>query len=123
MDCPVCGAPVEKGAAFCQNCGTNLTVSHAPVSGANSIPANYKPLGPWAYLGYSILFAIPFLGLILLIVFSFNGSNVNRRNFARSYWCALLVFVILMIAVVAICVATGTTDELIGILQSYYPNV
>lgn len=57
----------------------------------NVVPPQYKPLGAWAYFGYSLLFSIPLLGFILLIVFSFSDSNINRRNFARSYWCIYLI--------------------------------
>lgn len=63
----------------------------------NNIPANYKPLSPWAYFGYQLLFAIPVVGFILLIVFSFSNENINRRNFARSYFCSLLLAVIIAV--------------------------
>ena len=59
------------------------------------IPYQYKPLSPWAYFGYSLLFSIPLVGFILLIVFSFSNDNINRRNYARSFFCALLVVAIL----------------------------
>lgn len=58
---------------------------------------HYTPLSPWAHVGYSILFALPVLGLIFLIVFSFDNSNINRRNFARSYWCWLVVAIVLIV--------------------------
>ena len=74
---------------------------------SNSVPDNYKPISPWGYVGYSILFAIPVVGLILLIVFSFSDSNINRRNYARSFWCVLLVAVILTVILVAIAAITG----------------
>ena len=61
----------------------------------NNIPSNYKPLSAWAYFGYQLLFAIPLVGFILLLVFSFSDDNINRRNFARSYFCALLIGVII----------------------------
>ena len=71
------------------------------------IPEENRPLGPWAYFGYSLLFSIPVVGFILLIIFSFAGKNVNRKNFARSYWCwfilalalVLIVFVLLLLGV------------------------
>lgn len=61
----------------------------------------FRPLSPWAYVGYSILFFIPIVGLIFLVVFTFSSRNINRRSFARSYWCSLILVVIL-IAVAAI---------------------
>lgn len=61
------------------------------------IPEEYTPLSPWAYFGLSLLFAIPIIGFIFLIIFSFNGSNINRRNYARSYWCIYLIVLIIFI--------------------------
>ena len=62
----------------------------------------FRPLSPWAYFGYSLLFMIPIVGLISLIVFAFSRKNINRRNFARGYWCAFLVVIIVSIAFSAI---------------------
>lgn len=41
--------------------------------------------------------ALPVIGWILAIVFALNDDNLNRRNFARGYWCMVLVVVILSI--------------------------
>ena len=62
--------------------------------------SEYRPLSPWAYFGYSILFNIPVIGFILLIVFSLDNSNINRRNYARSYWCWLVIFIILVVILI-----------------------
>ncbi len=59
-----------------------------------SLPEQYRPLSPWAYFGLSILFSIPVLGFIFLIIFSISNGNINRRNFARSYWCVLVIAVV-----------------------------
>lgn len=57
-----------------------------------------KPLSAWAYFGLSLLFSIPVVGLVFLIVFSCKSSNINRRSFARSYWCGyILVAAIVLI--------------------------
>ena len=56
-----------------------------------------RPLSPWAYFGYSILFNIPVIGFILLILYSFDNSNINRKNFARSYVCIYILIIILII--------------------------
>ena len=60
-----------------------------------NLPDKYKPIGAWGYFFYQILFAIPVVGLICLIIFACSSSNINRRNFARSYFCALILMVIL----------------------------
>ena len=50
-----------------------------------NLPYEYKP----------ILFSIPFIGFILLLVFSFGGTkNINLRNFARSYFCFSIIIII-----------------------------
>ena len=57
-----------------------------------SIPEQYKPISVWGYLGYNILFALPIIGIIMILVFSFGKDrNVNVKNYARSY---ILVYVI-----------------------------
>ena len=63
----------------------------------NNIPEEYKPISMWGYFGYQILFSLPIIGFILLIVFSVGGTkNVNLKNFARSYFCFLIILVILV---------------------------
>ena len=61
------------------------------------LPDKYKPLGAWRYFGYNILFAIPIVGIICLIVFACSGRNVNRRSYARSFFCALLIGIIISV--------------------------
>lgn len=58
----------------------------------------FRPLGPWAYFGYSILFSLPLIGLIVNIILCFSDGNVNRRSFARSVWCFVLLITVLFVA-------------------------
>lgn len=92
----------------CTNCGANIQITK------DNIPAQYRPLSAWAYFGYSLLFSIPVVGFILLIVFSFNRSNLNRRSFARSYFCSFILVLVFMI----ILVATGATAGILGYFNS-----
>ncbi|MGN0131699.1 MAG: hypothetical protein ACI4AA_04600 [Lachnospiraceae bacterium] len=58
----------------------------------NNIPEEYRPISMWGYFGYELLFSIPCVGFILLLVFSFGGTkNMNLRNFARSYFCYMIL--------------------------------
>jgi len=77
----------------------------------------FRPLSPWAYFGYMILFGIPLVGFILLIVFSLSDSNINRRNFARSFWCA---YVLALIMIVVIIIAGASFATAFGTLGSAY---
>lgn len=68
-----------------------------------NIPFEYKPISMWGYFGYEILFSIPIIGFILLLVFSFGGTkNINLRNFARSYFCFLIILIIFLFIIFAI---------------------
>ena len=63
-----------------------------------NIPDKYKPISMWGYFGYQLLFAIPCVGFILLLVFSFGGTqNINLRNFARSYFCFMIIMIVLIV--------------------------
>ena len=47
----------------------------------------------------------------MLCVFSFGGtSNVNLKNFARSYFCFLIIGIILMLIVFVLLTAMGLLD-------------
>lgn len=106
MICKTCGTELPDNATFCSSCGATTTAPApqpqpqyaapqyvAPQPAA--IPEQNRPLSPWAYWGLQILFAIPIIGFIFLIIFSINGSNINRRNFARSYWCTFVLVAII----------------------------
>ena len=100
----------------------------------NNLPPEYRPISMWGYFGYEILFSIPIVGFILLLVFSFGGTkNVNLRNFARSYFCLLILVVIFAIVVAIIGGADGptaifvttriTAQEIWGLCVKVFSNV
>ena len=77
-----------------------------------NIPEEYKPISMWGYFGYQLLFAIPCVGFILLLVFSFGGTkNVNLKNFARSYFCVLIITVILFVIIFLVAGAGALSFE------------
>lgn len=125
MFCKNCGTALEDNANVCVNCGTPLaqeavantapapqqTVTYAvpnPVV-TNVIPEENRPLSPWAYFGLQLLFAVPIVGFVFLIVFSCSGANINRRNFARSYWCGLAIVAIVIFVFLLIALLGGIT--------------
>lgn len=75
-----------------------------------NIPSEYRPLSPWAYFGYGILFNIPIIGFILLIIFSLDNININRRNYARSYWC---IYILVIIFIIVLTVLGTSVTEII----------
>ena len=87
------------------------------MSDINNIPEKYRPISMWGYLGLEILFSIPVVGFIILIVYALGGTkNVNKKNFARSYFCFVIIFVIIM----AILVATGLVAQVIDMFRGMY---
>lgn len=84
-------------------------VYQQPVNTESTLPPQYRPLSPWAYFGYSLLFGIPIVGLIMAIVFSFSDENINRRNYARSFFCALLIAVIVSVVLAVIGLIVGAS--------------
>ena len=100
MFCRKCGIDNPDGARYCRRCGEPLTgarttTSVPPTSGkmtVEDLPVEYRPIGMWGYFGYSLLFAIPFVGWIIALVFAFGvNPNINLKNFARAYFCSLIV--------------------------------
>lgn len=80
------------------------------------IPAEYQPISMWGYLGYQLLFAIPCVGFILLLVFSFGGtSNVNVKNFARSHFCLFIISIILTVLLFLLGGAAGLFGIMMGL--------
>ena len=91
-----------------QNMNPNMVTQSPPIHTVipNYNPSmDYTPLSMWGYFGYSIGFAIlllfPIFGwiIIALIAFGAIGNNIHVRNFARSYFCWViiqLVFILLL---------------------------
>ena len=74
-----------------------------------------RPLSPWAYFGLQILYAIPIVGWIFLIIHAIGASNINRRNFARSYFCILVIVLI----IVGVGLATGGINAIKAFFQNF----
>lgn len=108
MYCSNCGEKVNEGAEVCLKCGHKVKKAEDKQNYNNgfnvqNIPGEYKPISMWGYFGYEILFMIPFIGWIILLIFALGGhSNINVKNFARSYFCLLIIVVILFIIIAAL---------------------
>lgn len=78
-----------------------------------NIPEEYRPISMWGYFGYQLLFSIPCVGFIFLLVFSFGGTkNVNLKNFARSYFCILIIMAVLFVILFLIAGVGATSYEI-----------
>ena len=66
-----------------------------------------RPLNAWEYFGYAILYMVPVIGWIFLIIFTFSTSNYNRRSFTRSYWCGLILVLIVVTFMALLGIGAG----------------
>lgn len=74
------------------------------------LPEQFRPLGAWAYFGWTILFNLPFVGWIITLIKALGKTgNINLRNFARSMFCVYAVILILYLIILGTsgCVASS----------------
>ena len=69
----------------------------------------FKPLSAWAYAGYSLLYSLVPFGWIVAIVHAVDNDNITRRNFARGFWCKVLVGAAIGVLGVLLAVALGVS--------------
>ena len=81
------------------------------------LPDKYKPLGAWRYFGYNILFSIPIVGIICLIVFACSGRNINRRSYARSFFCVFIVIGIAIGVMAILGISSGLFAQIQEMIQ------
>ena len=150
MRCMSCGADLPDGISFCTSCGAKMTPPAPPqqVYDPNQMYQNQSygnpnmqyqpqqqpmpammnqpmqditPISPWGYIGYNILFAIPLVGIIMLFVYAFgSNTNINVKNYARSFLIIILISIILTIVLSVLGVMSFSTlsqlsNNLIGI--------
>ena len=60
--------------------------------------SKYAPMSMGSYIGHSILFSIPVIGILACLFFAFASGNVNKKNYAK----ATLVFFIIGLIISAL---------------------
>lgn len=126
MNCSKCGFPLLPHQTSCPACGTASSSASPAAAPAprkpltnEDLPEQFRVMSPWAYFGLQILYSIPVVGFIFLLIHTFSSGNLNRRSFARSYWCALLIAAIVLVVMLVICAIAGVSlAQLVG--NSYY---
>ena len=94
----------------------------------NIVFSEDTPSSAWGYVGYNILYSIPFLGWIIWLFHALSPNASSRRSYARSFFCAFLLGLILtvVIAVAAyafIMIGFGGVDKMLEFLESYGVSV
>ena len=78
-----------------------------------------RPLDAWEYFGLAVLYAVPVIGWVFLIIFSFSDKNIHRRSFSRSYWCGALVFLFIFLVFLGVLygLVGGTLGGVLDLLK------
>lgn len=64
----------------------------------NMLPPEYKPVSVGQYVGYTILFGLPIIGIIMLFVTAFGSDNsIGLRNYAKSVLVFYAIGIVLTI--------------------------
>lgn len=119
MFCNNCGTTIPDSARACPNCGAPVVNPVQVNMTKDMLPPEFKVISPWQYFGLQILFSIPLIGFIFLLVFTFSKSNYNRRAYARSYWCSLLLGLIIAVIVVVLVLSSGVLAQIAGLVSQY----
>ena len=82
------------------------------------LPECYRPLSAWAYFGLQILYSIPLVGFIFLLCHAIGSKNRNKKSFARSYFCVL----VLVLIVIGLLLLTGGAAALLAFLSDKLPS-
>lgn len=101
--CPHCGKALPEDAAFCDGCGTRQDSGNPYSYSAPSYvqTMDSSPLKTSDYVVMFLISAIPLIGLILMLVWSFSeGININRRNFCRAFLIVRVISVALTVLLV-----------------------
>ena len=77
------------------------------------LPQTYKPLSPWKYFGLEILYALPLIGWIFLICHAIGSKNLNKRNFARSFFCVYVLAALIIVVLSLLGITANMRDFLI----------
>lgn len=75
-----------------------------PYSGGNYPPQGYpyhsqpnlpEEISVWKYLGMMWVSVIPFIGIIVILIWAFSSDQINRRNYARAILLNIVISMVL----------------------------
>ena len=108
--CTHCGKELPDGAAFCTECGAKTSEpSPAPQPQYASQPEQRPQGGKYgvastaSFFWLMLLFALPVIGWICCIVFSFAPQNENIKHYARAIllWDIVAIVAVILLAIFA----------------------
>lgn len=74
---------------------------------AADLPQRLRPLSVLDYVGYTVLYLIPIVGIIMDIYYSIKADNLNLKNYSRALLFFRIGWVALEIVIAIIAASTG----------------
>lgn len=90
-----------KAASTARKAPARKATPRASAATMQALEGEYRPISMWGYFGWEIVYIIPVIGWIICVGQAFCANNRNLRNFARSQFCWLIIWLIW------ICVLAG----------------
>lgn len=120
MICRNCGKDIADGSPVCNYCGyTTEAPGQQPMPMApNTI--NALPMTVGSYIITLIVLAIPLVGFIMSLVWSFSSNvNINKKNLCRAI---LIIYLVSALLSIVIALVTGFSISMLTDLWESYPT-
>jgi Na+/melibiose symporter-like transporter len=78
---------------------------------------NYVSVGSW--MGMMFITAIPLVGLLMILIWSFAGENESRKNYFRAILSWVAIFVVLGVAAFFVIQHFGGTPAVQQFIQDH----
>lgn len=124
VKCAHCGTELADDVTFCTECGAKVEKpAPAPAAPVKTVYTE-EPVGFFPYFGLMALFALPMVGFICSIIFSFAPKKKSLKNFARAQLVWTLIGAVASIVLVIIAVALGAAlGNIFDSLEGGLPDV
>ena len=104
--CPQCGAPLPPDPAVRPGQAPGAPLYHDPEPDAPDAPI--PALTPWATLGALLLFAVPVVGFLFSLAWSFGFTKTPaRRRLAQAYLIRTLVLAVI-VTLLVLCLTVSS---------------
>ncbi len=119
--CKNCGAEIAGDKVICDACAEKFSApSAAAPTPAQPCTCQEDPakkiVGIFTYIGLFILFAIPLIGLISAVIFSFAPKAKSLKNFGRAVliWKVVTLLISILVLTVIFSIAAPMFKEVVG---------
>lgn len=86
-------------------------------------PRIFRPLSPFGYFFYGLLFLVPVIGVIAAILIGFLSKNVNLRAYARGFLLLAALMVVLVAIFAAVLYSNGQLPRFLRALPEAFKTL